>query len=48
MKTIKVPYQLWKNIKQVALNEDKTISQIIEIAFNLAFGEKKGVKNEKE
>lgn len=41
MKTVKLSYDLWKAIKQVALNEDKSIGEIIRISFNQAFGEEK-------
>lgn len=41
MKTVKLSYNLWKAIKQVALNEDKSIGEIIKISFEHTFGDKK-------
>lgn len=38
MKTIRVQYELWKAIKQIALDTDKTIPEIIKISFEEKFG----------
>lgn len=36
-KSIKIRYELWREIKQVALNEEKSMSEIIKIAFEKTF-----------
>lgn len=41
MKTVKISYDLWRAIKQVALNEDKSIGEIIRISFEESFGDEK-------
>ena len=35
MKSLKVPYDLWKKLKEMALQEDKTIYQVIEDLIKL-------------
>ena len=37
-KSIKIRYELWKEMKQVALDEEKSMSEIIRIAFYHTFG----------